>query len=181
MRNRLSAHRAFTLIELLVVIAIICLLSSIVLASLNTARLKARDAAILSELNQLVALVELEYNENRSYVGLQRNQWSTGTACSVMFTGNYAVNARNICASITAKQGVTGSVFYSGVNPTAARGGNPGAYTKYYSFMARLPGETARTGVATYACVGSSGARYIGPQTPSGGTSWSGAGCYDNP
>jgi len=169
--------RGFTLIELLVVIAIIGLLSSIVLASLNTARLKARDAAILSELNQLAVLVELEYNENRSYVGLQRNQWSTPVACANMsFTGNYATKARDICASITTKQGVTGNVFYSGVNPTAARGGNPGAYTKYYSFMARLPGETARTGVGTYACVGSSGGRYVGPVA-----GWTGTGCYDNP
>lgn len=43
----------FTLIELLVVVAIISLLSSVVLASLNSARAKARDARRLQDLEQI--------------------------------------------------------------------------------------------------------------------------------
>jgi type IV pilus assembly protein PilA len=57
-----NTKRGFTLIELLVVIAIIGILSSVVLASLNTARIKARDAARLSDVNQMVKIMALNTN-----------------------------------------------------------------------------------------------------------------------
>lgn len=60
--NRLN--RGFTLIELLVVIAIIGILSSVVLASLNTARNKGADAAVKSNLNNVRAQAELYYDGN---------------------------------------------------------------------------------------------------------------------
>ncbi len=52
----------FTLIELLVVIAIIGILSSVVLASLNTARLKARDARRISDIGQLQLALAVYYD-----------------------------------------------------------------------------------------------------------------------
>ena len=52
------AESGFTLIELLVVIAIIGLLSSIVLASINVARDKARVSKAKAELNQLRISIE---------------------------------------------------------------------------------------------------------------------------
>lgn len=59
--------KGFTLIELLVVISIISLLSSIVLASLNTARIKARDARRMEDLRQIRTALELYYDDNGNY------------------------------------------------------------------------------------------------------------------
>ncbi|MEK7177040.1 MAG: type II secretion system protein [Patescibacteria group bacterium] len=70
-----NKKRGFTLIELLVVIAIIGILSSVVLASLNTARGKGSDAAIKSQLAGLRAQAEIVYDSNtpNSYAGLCAN------------------------------------------------------------------------------------------------------------
>lgn len=70
-----QARRGFTLIELLVVIAIIGILSSVVLASLNTARNKGADAAVKSNLANARAEAEIFYDSNtganaNTYTGL---------------------------------------------------------------------------------------------------------------
>lgn len=62
-----QAKRGFTLIELLVVIAIIGILSSVVLASLNSARKKGRDARRIADVKQLQLALELYYDANGSY------------------------------------------------------------------------------------------------------------------
>ena len=62
-----NKKQGFTLIELLVVISIISLLSSVILASLNSARSKARDAVRKSSLKQVQTALELYYNTNNSY------------------------------------------------------------------------------------------------------------------
>lgn len=73
--GHLKAGRGFTLIELLVVIAIIGILSSVVLASLNSARERSRDAAIRSQLSSLRTQAELYYDTNGSY-------GTAGTSCT---------------------------------------------------------------------------------------------------
>lgn len=56
----------FTLIELLVVIAIIGILASIVLASLNSARRKSRDARRVADIKQLQLALELYFDASSS-------------------------------------------------------------------------------------------------------------------
>ena len=70
--------KGFTLIELLVVIAIIGILSSVVLASLNSARVKGRDARRLSDVSELKTALALYYNSNQNYP----------TALSALVTAN---------------------------------------------------------------------------------------------
>ncbi len=62
-----GSNRGFTLIELLVVIAIIGILSSVVLASMNTARKKARDARRQADLKSLQLALESYYDTNSAY------------------------------------------------------------------------------------------------------------------
>lgn len=59
--------RGFTLIELLVVIAIIGILSSVVLASLNSARQKSRDARRVGDIKQLQLALEMYYDSSNRY------------------------------------------------------------------------------------------------------------------
>ncbi len=62
-----NTKKGFTLIELLVVIAIIGILSSVVLASLNNARRKSRDARRMADLQQIKLAAELYFDVASSY------------------------------------------------------------------------------------------------------------------
>ena len=60
-------HIGFTLIELLVVISIIGILSSFAVISLNTARIKARDALRKGDMAQLRTALYIYYDDNLVY------------------------------------------------------------------------------------------------------------------
>jgi prepilin-type N-terminal cleavage/methylation domain-containing protein len=72
--------KGFTLIELLVVIAIIGILSSVVLVSLSTARMKARDARRIADFKQIMLALELYYDAKSYYPG--SNNTSGSPPCS---------------------------------------------------------------------------------------------------
>ncbi len=78
-----NKKRGFTLIELLVVIAIIGMLSSVVLASLNTARAKARDARRLADMDQIIRALELFFHDHGHYPGSAEE----GVPNSAVFVG----------------------------------------------------------------------------------------------
>lgn len=82
MRFSLTKQEAFTLIELLVVISIIGLLSSIILASINQARAKARDTQRVQDLVQIrnaLGLYSIDNNGRFPSAGIstQTGDWPT--------------------------------------------------------------------------------------------------------
>ncbi|MBI3273715.1 MAG: type II secretion system protein [Candidatus Colwellbacteria bacterium] len=77
----MNYKKGFTLIELLVVIAIIGILASIVLASLNSARIKSRDARRIADIKQIQLALELYFDSSASY--------PPGTDLTPVKTGNF--------------------------------------------------------------------------------------------
>ena len=82
----LRDRKGFTLIELLVVISITSFLSSVMLASLNTARAKGRDAFRIQSLQEIQKAIELYYDKHGQYPACNRdsngnlisNEWCSG-------------------------------------------------------------------------------------------------------
>jgi prepilin-type N-terminal cleavage/methylation domain-containing protein len=83
----MNNKKGFTLIELLVVIAIIGILSSVVLASLSTARNKAKDASARSELSSIRTQAEIYYGDHSSSYG------TTGTDCTAAVFSDTQIQA----------------------------------------------------------------------------------------
>src|SRR3989338_5622730 len=88
-----NSKKGFTLIELLVVIAIIGILSSVVLASLNSARKKSRDATRVANINQIKLALELEFDKAKAYPAdlatLKTNGFITQVPLDPLNTGSY--------------------------------------------------------------------------------------------
>ncbi len=97
-------EQGFTLIELLVVIAIIGILSSVVLASLNTARGKGANAAIKSNLANMRAEAAIWYDDHTStYLGLCADPIivGQGAAAAVLVGGSALVASNSVAGSAT--------------------------------------------------------------------------------
>jgi len=104
-----TSERGFTLIELLVVIAIIGILSAVVLASLNIARLKGVDAKIKSDITNARPQAELYYAaNNQSYANVCTQNAPDGTqGIARMVTGAGTADNGNVVCTDTSNNGGT--------------------------------------------------------------------------
>ncbi len=102
--------KGFTLIELLVVIAIIGILSSVVLASLTTARSRGTAAAVQSELANMRAQAELYYSTNGNSYGTYAADATCAASGLFGTTGN---GLGTLAAGVKAKGGSIGCVASS--------------------------------------------------------------------
>lgn len=109
----MKKNSAFTLIELLVVIAIIGILSSVVLASVNTARAKGADAAIKSNLGNIRAQASIYYDANNASYGAAQATSSVAATCL----------AAGVFSDNTVKGMINAALSAAGAaNPTCAIG-----------------------------------------------------------
>lgn len=153
--------RGFTLIELLVVIAIIGILSSVVLASLNTARNKGADTAVKSNLAGARAQAELFYDANgNNYVV----SGGAGTATDLCALSGSASGVRGINSAVLAA-GQAYSAAITTVNATLTTGGTWQTATCHastggsgeWAAEAPLKASASGAGNARMFCVDSSG------------------------
>tara|TARA_R110000824_G_scaffold401771_1_gene615688 strand:- start:372089 stop:372628 length:540 start_codon:yes stop_codon:yes gene_type:complete len=155
--TRQGHARGFTLIELLVVIAIIGILSSVVLASLNTARNKGADTAVKSNLAGARAQAELFYDANgNAYVV------TAGTATDVCNAAGNVNGVRGIATAVLSA-GQAYSASMASINSTLTVAGTYNTATCHAStggsgaWAAEAPLKASASGAPKMFCVDSSG------------------------
>ncbi len=89
--------KGFTLIELLVVVAIIGILATVVLASLGSARTRAKDARIRTLLNQMRVQAEVQYLENGNYNDICEATSDSGKLYRLAYQDAGSHSANSIC------------------------------------------------------------------------------------
>jgi type II secretion system protein G len=148
-----SKNKGFTLIELLVVIAIISLLSSVVMASVASSRMKARDAKRVEDLRQIRVALDLYLDDHGYYP-----QSTCGWDCN-NYRYSYNVASWNALAADLAPYLATlpkdpinsACVPWGGVGCYSYTYGNVGKTTQraQYDLTAQLedPGNPARCAV----------------------------------
>lgn len=150
--KKTNRESGFTLIELLVVIAIIGILSSVVLASLTTARGKGSNAAIKENLNNIRSQAEIVYDNaapSYSYVKVcddsvvWRGVQAAGAAAGVSYS-------QNALSGFGCSSSATGWVAFSALRTT--EGSNTAWCVDGTGVSKGEPSGTTITASSTTAC-----------------------------
>lgn len=88
-RQHRKKNGGFTLIELLVVVALIAVLTSIVSASLNSARAKARDTRRVQDMTQVITALELYYDAHQHFPCSSGENSLNGTMLATLVNGGF--------------------------------------------------------------------------------------------
>lgn len=133
----MALKRGFTLIELLVVIAIIALLSSVVLASLAQARMKARDTKRLADMKQIYYALQL-YQDRYGCIPITTGGSTCGPAAGISFQGpgswNYSSQSNFLFFLATGTEPIMSSIPVDPIN-NLTRWDDTGKYGyQYYCY-----------------------------------------------
>ena len=120
--------KGFTLVELLIVVAIIGIMSSVIVGALNTARGKAGNAAIKSDLNNVRSQAELIYDQNNGIYGV------------------------GLCGDAKVRAGLDDAGIKSSGNAASAV-----CFSDNYSWIAQSPLKVPDSSGNTYWCVDNGG------------------------
>jgi len=136
-------NKAFTLIELLFVVSIIGLVASIILVSVTSARIKARDVRRIEDINNFAKAFEVCYSEKGDYPSgdfwdYEGGQFNYCFSCGVCY-GTFADVVRQ-CVKTDVKDPINRdpwAYYYFYFQPNAGSPINPACWGRF-AFMAHL-------------------------------------------
>jgi len=128
-------NKGFTLIELLVVIAIIGILSSVVLASLNTVRAKARDAKRAEEMHSIYLAINLYYDQYGCLPGTTGSSCAGAGSYSEGNAGGWDYSSQGGFMTFLKTAGFISNVPVDPINNMTGDGNPAGTYSfRYYCY-----------------------------------------------
>lgn len=139
-------RKGFTLIELLVVISIIGLLSSVVLTTLNTARIKARDTKRQAEIKQIQIALETYYSDNGRY---PISSWASSNNATQW---NTLSTALGVTLPVDPSNSGTGSATSAGNYTYSYFANNYGCPGQWYMLVYRLESDTTPDSPGARSC-----------------------------